>query len=437
MRMRLFIYAQVFLFFLAGGRILAATGSPPRIPRMAEAPGVTFRDFNSVVNMALPETVKKLRFGWARNGFSWGSIEPQKGQWKWRGTDELVLGAQADGVVILPILAYTAPWAESIKGNPGSPPAHLEDWESFVEHVVARYSRPPFNLRYFQVWNEPTRQAGFWTGSDQEFVDKVYLPAAKTIRRHGCFVVFGGWPASNSLQEFDNVLEYHNAWRWTDILDIHYEGLPDWEYLYDRWVKSGKCRGIWETELGFTDDPDFVPSVYLPMLYWALKNGWNDPNQYKLFWYASWGAGKDGPNCLSMPGRDGQTVLTVPGTELAVLNEVFGAGALATFSRYTVAFRNNQEHSPSRSSVIGFRSGRRIVIGMLINRQSLRNSHSLSVRVSMMQKPKTAEIVTEDGSHLQLKTHFHAGSLKVKIPLQRLVNVNGKLLVGYLTIDPS
>ncbi len=172
---------------------------------------------------------------------------------------------------------YTALGAASIPGNWLSPPKHVEDWVDFVERVLARYSRPPFNLRYFQVWNEPTRQAGFWTGTHHEFIDKIYLPAAKIIRPHNCYVVFGGWPLSNSLEELDETLAYQGAWQWTDILDVHYRDVFAWQHLYDKWVKTGKCRGIWQTEIGFTDDPKYLPNLYLWVLHWALQSGWKDP----------------------------------------------------------------------------------------------------------------------------------------------------------------
>jgi hypothetical protein len=37
-------------------------------------------------------------------------------------------------------------------------------------------------------------------------VPQVYLPAARKIRARGGKVVFGGWPASNSLVEFGQIL---------------------------------------------------------------------------------------------------------------------------------------------------------------------------------------------------------------------------------------
>ena len=104
------------------------------------------------------------------------------------------------GLEILPMLGYSAPWAVAEGASGFAPPRNVADWEDFVETCVARYSRPPFNLRYFQVWNEPTLKAGFWKGeTDDEFFERVYLPAARIIRRYGCKVVFSGWPCSDGV----------------------------------------------------------------------------------------------------------------------------------------------------------------------------------------------------------------------------------------------
>jgi len=432
--MRLLIYSQILLALLSAPKWLLAADShstPPGTPQ------VTFRDFSSVDNMAIPETVKKLRFGWARNDFPWAGIEPKRGQWNWQKTDELVLQVHAEGVEILPVLDYTAPWAESTSGKIFSPPKRVEDWKDFVEHTVARYSRPPYNLRYFQVWNEPTRQAGFWLGSDEEFVDKVYLPAAKIIRSHGGRVVFGGWPASNSLQEFDSVLAYHDAWRWTDILDVHYEGLSNFQYLYDHWVKTGKCKGIWETELGFTADPNFIPVNYLQILHWALQSGWDDPNQYKLFYFASWGAGPDGPNCLTTTDRQGRVVLTGQGQRLTVINEVLGPGALNSFSKFSVEV-SGAKLQGSLGSALGFEDGRRIAIALFLNRASLKPGNSISILLPQVSHPNLIKVLTAYGDELGLKSAFQAGQLKASIPVRELPTgkEDGNLVILYLVAEP-
>lgn len=88
---------------------------------------------------------------------------------------------------------------------------NLTDWLTYVDAVVSHYL-PHFNLTHYQVWNEPTREAGFWHGvNNSAWVTQVYLPAAQRIRARGGKVVFGGWPASNSLAELDMILNTNNV----------------------------------------------------------------------------------------------------------------------------------------------------------------------------------------------------------------------------------
>lgn len=91
----------------------------------------------------------------------------------------------------------------------------MTEWETYVDAVVSHYL-PRYNITYYQVWNEPTTQAGFWHGANNSaFVPQVYLPAARKIRARGGKVVFGGWPASNSLVEFSQILntsEVRECW---------------------------------------------------------------------------------------------------------------------------------------------------------------------------------------------------------------------------------
>ncbi|HIE28875.1 TPA: hypothetical protein EYP66_16490 [Candidatus Poribacteria bacterium] len=43
-------------------------------------------------------------------------------------------------------------------------------------------------------------------------MDNIYISAAKVIRKHGCYVVFGGWACCNPLEDFYYVLNYHDAY---------------------------------------------------------------------------------------------------------------------------------------------------------------------------------------------------------------------------------
>src|SRR5215472_6431164 len=259
---------------------MAAQPSPP--PGSVEP---SFRNFCGDNNVISAADAEKLRAGWVRIPFDWRKIEPRKGDWQWHDTDAAIEQAHAAGLEMLPDIGFTPGWAAQPRraGFPPNfgPPATTADWEDFVEHLVSRYSAAPYNLRYFQIWNEPTREAGFWQGSDQQFADAVYIPAAKIIRSHHGFVVFGGWPDSGNLQRFNGLMNYHDLWRWTDIVDLHYKGLAEFKQFYSAWVANGKCRGIWQTEIGWTPELGFLGDVYSQHLYWMLQVGWSNPDEFK------------------------------------------------------------------------------------------------------------------------------------------------------------
>jgi hypothetical protein len=348
-----------------------------------------------------------------------------------------VQDARTTGVAYLPTLAFTAPWAESTPGNDKSPPKNVQDWEEFVEHVVARYNNPPFNLRYFQVWNEPTPKAGFWTGTEQQFIDLVYLPAAKIIRQHHCFVVFGGWPVSNSLEELNSAIAYHDAWRWTDIVDVHYRDAPAWQQLYDRWIATGKCRGIWESEIGYTGDQDYLAPTYLRLLQWTLQKGFSYPDQYKVFWFANWGNAKDKLGHLTMPVGNVQFSLTPNGTKLKTMNEVLGNGPLTAFPDFVTTPPMPPSLS-STPSALGFKVGEsRIVIAILLDQRTIQAHPRIVAQVPIARKPQQVQLVSADGDRKPLGSNYQPGKLNVDLARDdiKMNCPNCKWAVAYVEID--
>jgi hypothetical protein len=413
-----FVKVLIYLF-----SVILACGTAVAAPK--------FRDFVGTVYVPAPLVEKTLHVGWVRIPLYWSNIEPVQGVWKWNETDQLLRGVEARGLRILPMLAYTSGWAASVPGNSASPPKQIAYWANFVEEVVARYSKPPFSLRYFQIWNEPTSAAGFWAGTDEQFIDTVYIPAAKIVRTYHCYVVFGGWPASNSLQEFDRVLKYHDAWQWTDFLDIHYEGLPAWQYLYENWVKTGKCKGVWETEVGFTKDPDFISASYLSLLHWSLEVGWQREDEFKLFWYAAWGAGSDAPKCLSKNSGHGEVVLTAQGRRLALLSKFLSGGPLSYFSDYAVNYGSLSGRS------MGFKVGDGILIAVLSQRLSLRQRSQITVQLFATPRGRASMVVSQDGLLLDFKAKFAHERTSVRFAPVVPSDPHARLVVTYIWIGGS
>jgi hypothetical protein len=388
----------------------------PTPPPAAE--GITFRSFNGVNGVLGPELLGPAGLGdvgWFRDCISLQQIEPKPGTWDWSKTDVRARAAEARGGSYLPCLLGIG-WATSIPGKE-APPRNPKDWEDFVETFVAHYSEPPFNVRYFEVWNEPTPP--FWAGTDQQFVDGIYLPAATVIHRHHCFVVLGGWPLNKSLLELNQVLNYHNAWQSTDILNIHYRGVSDWQQLYNEWVKPGKCHGIWQSEVGFTSDPGLLPDVYLKTIYWALEAGWTNPDQYKLFWYSLVGAGADTPKDLLSQGPGGKFTPTLNGRHLTTMGDVLGAGSLSRFDSFQMQPSLPATLTSKAPTALGFRvGGSRTVIALLLNQQILQSNQALLFSIGATSAPKQTALVTASGQREEIKGAYSGGVLHLSVPLQ-------------------
>lgn len=98
---------------------------------------------------------------WIRVDMAWKSIERNfRGDWHWSAMDRVVNAAKARNLEILPILAYTPPWAKRSGCTAfGCPPANPDDFVNFAKVAVARYKD---RIKVWEVWNEPNLD-GFWT----------------------------------------------------------------------------------------------------------------------------------------------------------------------------------------------------------------------------------------------------------------------------------
>jgi len=308
--------------------------SPARRPVLsqpaAQGSQLSFRDIvgsDGVIPSA--ELNKAMKVGFARIQVAWSEISPSKGTYRWEKTDTAAREAAEQNIGVVEDLTYTALWASSNPNLPEShwqfyPPKNVSDWTDFVDVAVTRYMASPYNVKYFQIWNEPVPGSGFWVGSNQQWVDDIYIPAAKVIKRHGGNVVFGGWPSGSSMPAYSNELLLHNAWQYTDILDIHYYPvLANWPALYNRWIATGRCKGIWETETGAQNNPQLLATMYTNTYNWArTKGNWSFPEQYKLFWFPGFGATDDRALTRQAPGKTpGAVILTPNGQSLKSVAE--------------------------------------------------------------------------------------------------------------------
>lgn len=310
---------------------------------------------------------------WRKMGISWGrgSVGPgqpdaptqpmrvdKTGNRYDSDLPSVILRNNQNGIRSLLFLGYTPKWNASLPGDTKSAPEDVDAWERYVDAVVRKYSGPPYGVRHFQIWNEAAGrlsgglpQATFWHGPNfsknehqsgpydralQDYVERIHIPAARIIRRYGGYVVYGGWPDQGGLDNLDKWLDYRSPRLnermadWVDYLDTHYLPLADLDRLYERYVKQGPARGLWQTEIGdrYMLDEHYLPRYFFEFAVWALARNWDDPDKYLSMVY-HW----DGYEPFRLTHR-GPPVRTfnVSGQSLIVLNQTI-PGTLAPLSK--------------------------------------------------------------------------------------------------------
>ena len=89
----------------------------------------------------------------------WPAVEAVKGTYDWTAAkafeDALIMANRQNLTVILTIKG-TPTWAQKVVGNSCGPmtPETLPDFGNFVNAAVARYSKYPFNVHYWELMNE-------------------------------------------------------------------------------------------------------------------------------------------------------------------------------------------------------------------------------------------------------------------------------------------
>jgi hypothetical protein len=95
-----------------------------------------------------------------RNALIWSVIEPAEGAREWGAMASLeqeLISISAHGMHTILIVRGTPSWAQKNMGEHCGPIIEdkLTAFASFLHDAVARYSQPPYNVKYWEIWNEP------------------------------------------------------------------------------------------------------------------------------------------------------------------------------------------------------------------------------------------------------------------------------------------
>jgi Cellulase (glycosyl hydrolase family 5) len=178
--------------------------------------------------------------GTTRMGYlSWARLEPENtspDNYLWEEYDSWIALYGEKGLTPVVIIADIPSWAGEICSGPFYDEAR-DDFAQFVGAVVSRYSQPPYNIKYWELFNEPdgTRQIyeaaiSTWGYYGKEYADmlKSAYPAIKAADQTAQ-VIMGGLAYDNFIADgghfyerfINDVIENGGA-DYFDILNFHY-----------------------------------------------------------------------------------------------------------------------------------------------------------------------------------------------------------------------
>jgi hypothetical protein len=137
------------------------TFTPTRTPKpLLPAERITGIEVDRINESALNWLQGANAYWTRRNALLWSKVEPEEGVRDWSAVEDLEIELiQASGYrkqVIL-IVRSTPPWAQKLEGYFCGPvrPEKLPAFAAFMHDVVARYSQPPYNVKFWELGNEP------------------------------------------------------------------------------------------------------------------------------------------------------------------------------------------------------------------------------------------------------------------------------------------
>src|ERR1700737_1036085 len=96
---------------------------------------------------------------WIRVDLSWDDIQPDSANaYKWERFDRVANAAHKRGLTLLPIVAYTPPWARPAGCfTDKCAPANADQFATFAGEAASRYQ----SITTWEIWNEENSQR-FW-----------------------------------------------------------------------------------------------------------------------------------------------------------------------------------------------------------------------------------------------------------------------------------
>ena len=193
------------------------------------------------------KTAREAGVKWSREGFSWGRIEPEKGQYDWSFYDQLIATARRHGISVYAIISGWAPWVKAYTDE------GIQDYLTFTRQLVRRYKN---QIHQWEIWNEPN--IFFWQGPREMYATLLKKSYAAIKEEDPTAEVLG---LSTSGIDYNFIAQMLARETPFDVLTIHpyRRVLDDQIFINELKIVSdlvkrqdGTRRPVWLTEMGWS-----------------------------------------------------------------------------------------------------------------------------------------------------------------------------------------
>ena len=245
------------------------------------------------------EAVTAVDTGWVRRGsLLWSAVEPTEGNYLWDNLAALekeFITASRNGLRIILVVRDAPDWAQEYQGVSCGPIKEdkLGAFGEFLYQAVKRYSVPPYNVKYWQIWNEEDiysdlvfdglleSDAGYgcWGdsrdpyggGGDYTDVLQAVYPLIKSANPEAQLVIggmlmpcnpeFGVFCTSMAGNYFEGILNHHGAndgGNYFDLVAFH-----AYDYYFGRIGKYGNRSwdSRWDKDTTLTMKANYLRRV--------------------------------------------------------------------------------------------------------------------------------------------------------------------------------
>jgi hypothetical protein len=284
---------------------LEVTPRPAAASGLSMAPGARWWGMQLYGGNLEVERMQQLEAGWLRVPLGWRWIEPVNTtpeNYQWPTTfDAQLAQLSASNVQTVLTLMANPPWAATYEAGPIDR-VDISELVQFMQAAVAHYGAPPYNVKYWEIYNEPDNAAkdraehggwGYFGNQPEKYVEvlaALYQPIKQVDPQ--AQIVFGGLAYDNwnrgFVEEFLDGVLAHGGGAYFDVMNFHYftyfkevwdpygiDIIGKTNYIRNKLTSFGVTKPLVVTEACRGSNPGFgtfeLQSRYIAQLYARSK----------------------------------------------------------------------------------------------------------------------------------------------------------------------